>query len=73
MAVRPLPAGRRPLLAMTEQAGMRAGSARNGEPEQVTQGDREGTGKPFHGEVKRGGAMTDGGKNVQGSCTLLKL
>ena len=30
-------------------------------------------GKPFHGEVKRGGAMTDGGENAQGSCTFLKL
>ena len=42
-------------------------------PSRSLKGIEKGRGKPFHGEVKRGGAMTDGGENAQGSCTLLKL
>jgi hypothetical protein len=34
-------------------------------------GEKE-QGSPFHGEVKRGGAMTDGGETTQGGSTLLK-
>ena len=41
-------------------------------PSRSLKGIEKGRGKPFHGEVKRGGAMTDGGENAQGSCTLLK-
>ena len=41
-------------------------------PSRSLKGIEKGRGKPFHGEVKRGGAMTDGGENTQGSCTLLK-
>ena len=42
-------------------------------PSRSLKGIEKGRGKPFHGEVKRGGAMTDGGENAQGRCTLLKL
>ena len=42
-------------------------------PSRSLKGIEKGRGKPFHGEVKRGGAMTDSGENAQGSCTLLKL
>ena len=41
-------------------------------PSRLLKGMEKGQGKPFHGEVKRGGAMTDGGENTQGSGTLLK-
>jgi len=41
-------------------------------PSRSLKGIEKGRGKPFHGEVKRGGAMTDGGENAQGSGTLLK-
>ena len=38
----------------------------------LLKGIEKGRGSPFHGEVKCGGAMTDGGENAQGSFTLLK-
>ena len=42
-------------------------------PSGLPKGMEKGRRKPFHGEVKRGGAMTDGGENAQGRFTLLKL
>ena len=73
-AVRPLPAGRRPLPTTIGQTGVSAGSARRwrtrvGYPRGWR---RDGGRKPFHGEAKRGGAMTDDGENAQGRYTLLK-
>ena len=41
-------------------------------PSRSLKGVEKGRGKPFHGEVKRGGAMTDGGETAQGGFTLLK-
>ena len=41
-------------------------------PSRSLKGIEKGRGKPFHGEVKRGGAMTDGGETAQGGFTLLK-
>ena len=41
-------------------------------PSGLPKGMEKGRRKPFHGEVKRGGAMTDSGENTQGSYTLLK-
>jgi hypothetical protein len=37
----------------------------------LKEGEKE-RGSPFHGEVKCGGAMTDGGEIAQGGSTLLK-
>ena len=41
-------------------------------PSGLPKGMEKGRRKPFHSEAKRGGAMTDGGKNAQGRYTLLK-
>ena len=41
-------------------------------PSGLPKGMEKGRRKPFHGEAKRGGAMTDGGENAQGRYTLLK-
>ena len=41
-------------------------------PSRLLKGMEKARGKLFHGEVKRSGAMTDGGENAQGRCTLLK-
>ena len=41
-------------------------------PSGLPKGMEKGRRKPFHGEAKRGGAMTDDGENAQGRYTLLK-
>jgi hypothetical protein len=44
---------------------------RKANPARGLKGGEKERGSPFHGEVKRGGAMTDGGEIAQGGSTLL--
>jgi len=41
-------------------------------PSGLPKGMEKGWRKPFYGEAKRGGAMTDDGENVQDHYTLLQ-